>query len=364
MSLSQLIGNRPFVIAEAGVNHNGSLERAMAMVDAAASAGADAVKFQTFRTRDLVSRRAPKAPYQASATGAGSQLEMLSALELGDEAHRKLKDRAAQRGLLFLSTPFDLPSADFLAREIDVPMIKIGSGDLNNAPLLLRAAQAGKPVILSTGMGTLEEVDQALDVLAYGYADPGGRPGIGAFTQAGRSPVARGILKDRVALLHCTSQYPAPCADANLRAIATLRERFGLATGYSDHTLGLAVALAAAALGARIIEKHFTLDQALAGPDHKASSLPAELAALVRGVHDIHHAMGSGTKAPAASELSTREVARRSLTAARPIRKGEVFSEENLAVKRPGDGISPMRYWDWLGKRAGRDYAEDDRIDE
>lgn len=364
MSLSQLIESRPLVIAEAGVNHNGSLDRAIAMVDAAAESGADAVKFQTFRARELVSRRAAKAPYQVSATGSeGTQLEMLSRLELDDEAHRALKARAEKRGLLFLSTPFDARSVDFLSRDLGVTMLKIGSGEITNAPLLLRAAGTRKPIILSTGMSTLEEVRLALGALAFGYLGRSERPAQAAFLEAGASKEGNAVLAERVTLLHCTSNYPALCEEANLRALATLREQFGLAVGYSDHTLGIFAALAATALGARIIEKHFTLDRNLPGPDHRASATPEELGALVRGVREVQLALGSSEKTPASSELPTRAVARRSLTAARAIRKGDVFSEDNLAVKRPGDGVSPMQYWDWLGRRATRDYAPDDRIE-
>ena len=355
---------RPFVVAEAGVNHNGSLDRALAMVDAAADAGADAVKFQTFRAQDLASPHAPKASYQAKTTDAGeSQREMLARLELAPEAHHALQRRAKERGVLFLSTPFDAGSLDFLVRALQVPLLKVGSGDLTNGPLLLRAAASGRPVILSTGMGTLEEIEAALGVLAFGYTT-GDRaaPGRAAFAAAAASAAGRAALAQNVALLHCTSQYPAPSADANLRAMGTLREAFGLVVGYSDHTMGNAVALAAVALGARIIEKHFTLDRGLPGPDHQASALPEELGALVRDIREVDAALGSPEKRPVASELSTREVARRRLTALRPVRAGEPFTEANLGAKRPGNGESPMAYWDWLGRPASRDYAEDEPI--
>jgi N-acetylneuraminate synthase len=364
MLLRQVLGDRPLVIAEAGVNHNGSLERALAMVDCAAEARADAVKFQTFRSADLASRRAAKAFYQAAATGAGeSQLAMLERLELDATAHRQLRARAETRGLRFLSSFFDHGSLQFLVEDLGVSLLKLGSGEITNAPLLLAAARTGKPIILSTGMSTLEEVRVALGVLAFGYGAGTGSPGPAQFAAAFESGRGRALLADHVALLHCTSEYPAAVEDANLRVIATLRDAFGVAVGYSDHTLGISVSLAAAALGARIIEKHFTLDRALPGPDHRASLDPATLAALVQGVHEAHRALGSPEKAPVQAELPTRALVRKSLTAARAIAAGEAFSEDNLTAKRPADGISPMHYWDWLGRRAVRDYESDDRIE-
>jgi N-acetylneuraminate synthase len=364
MLFAQLFDDRPFVIAEAGVNHNGSLERALQMVDAAAEAGADAIKFQTFVSGELASRRAGKAPYQAVATGDDtSQLEMLRGLELDAQAHRQLKSRAEHRRLRFLSTPFDRQSLVFLAQDLDLPLLKLGSGEITNAPLLVAAAATRRPVILSTGMSTLEEVRLALGALAFGYTSAASAPGVQAFAAAFASAEGRAALASNVVLLHCTSQYPAAVEDANLRAIGTLRDAFGVRVGYSDHTLGNATAYAAVALGACAIEKHFTLDPMLPGPDHRASATTAQLAELVRGVAQVHRALGSPDKAPVAGELPTRAVARRSLTAARAIAAGERFSDSNLVAKRPGDGVSPMQYWEWLGRTAQRDFAEDDRIE-
>jgi len=365
MSLLDVIGTATFVIAEAGVNHNGSVARALAMVDAAAEAGADAVKFQTFRAAELASAHAVKAAYQAQATGTDeSQLDMLRRLELDFDAHRELFSHAKRLGICCLSSPFDLHSLQFLVTGMDVPAIKLGSGEVTNGPLLVSAARTGKPIILSTGMSTLDEVREALGALAFGYLGSQENSGPLAFPEALESVLGKTALKDGVALLHCTSQYPAPLEDTNLLAMAGLSDAFGLTVGFSDHTRGNSAALAAVALGARIIEKHFTLDRRLPGPDHGASLEPDELKHLVNGIREVDAALGSPVKKPAPSELSTREVARRSLTAAQAIRKGETFTAANLAIKRPGGGISPMRYWEWLGRIAKRDFAPDETIQE
>lgn len=352
------------IIAEAGVNHNGSLERALAMVDAAAAAGADVVKFQTFRAGEVISRKAPKAQYQVASTGsAESQLEMVRKLELTEADHRALLARARQRGITFLSTPFDLPSVRFLARELALPTLKIGSGEITNAPLLLEAARAKPRVILSTGMSTLAEVAAALGVLAFGFTAPAdARPEREAFQAAFASEAGKAALRDRVSLLHCTTEYPAPDAEANLRAMATLEREFGLPVGLSDHSTGGHIAIAAAALGARIIEKHFTLDRGLPGPDHAASLEPAELAGLVKAIRSVEAALGDGIKRPTPSEAKNLPIARKSLVAARAIRAGETFSTANLTTKRPGDGRSPFDYWSLLGTSAKRGYEEDDVI--
>lgn len=355
--------DRVLVIAEAGVNHNGSIERALAMVDTAAEAGADTVKFQTFRAGRLASRQAPLAAYQENAIGAGeSQLEMLRRLELDEAAHRRLMERCAERGIEFLSTPFDPESLTLLAERLDLPRLKLGSGELTNAPLLLAAGRSKKPVILSTGMGRLEEVEAALGVLALGYLG-GERASLDAFADAFADPRGKAMLRDKVILLHCTTEYPAPHSEANLRAMDTLARSFGLPVGFSDHTLGSAVALAAVALGAAVIEKHFTLDRSLPGPDHQASIEAGELAELVTGIRQIEAALGDGVKAPTRSERRNIAVVRKSLVAACPIARGELFTPENLTVKRPGGGVSPFRYWELLGNAAARDYAEDDLIE-
>lgn len=354
--------NIPYVIAEAGVNHNGSLDMALELVDAAASSGADAVKFQTFKSEAVISRHAEKADYQKNTTGSReSQLEMVKKLELDLAAHRRLVERCRQRGIEFLSTPFDLESVDLLVKELQVPTLKISSGEITNAPLLLKIARTGKPVILSTGMSSLADIEEALGVLAFGYRG-GEAPGVEAFAESYFSDEGQGLLKQKVTLLHCTTEYPAPFGDVNLRAMETLRAAFGLRVGYSDHTEGIAVSIAAAALGACILEKHFTLDRSLPGPDHKASLEPGELEQMVRSVRQVEKALGTGRKIPAASELKNKAIARKSLVALRAIRAGEIFSEENLTAKRPGNGVSPMDYWAYLGKVAERDYGEDETL--
>jgi N-acetylneuraminate synthase len=341
-----VVTERVFVIAEAGVNHNGSRELAERLVDVAAEAGADAVKFQTFRAEKLVSGRAPKADYQKKTTGdAESQLAMVKKLELDEASHATLSARCAERGIEFMSTPFDPESVEVLAR-LGVRRLKVPSGEITN-PLLLRAvARAGLPLIISTGMSTLGDVEAALEVVL-------------AATSGGRKS-----LRDRLTLLHCTTEYPAPLGEVNLRAMGVMAAAFGLPVGYSDHTPGITVPIAAVALGACVIEKHFTLDRSMPGPDHAASLEPRELRDMVRAIRDVEQSLGDGRKAPTASEVRNIVVARRSLVAARAIGRGESFSADNLTVKRPGDGISAMRYDEWLGKRASRDYEADEPIDE
>lgn len=356
--------DRVLVIAEAGVNHDGNLERALLLVDAAADAGADAVKFQTFRADQLATATAPKARYQAAVTDRQeSQLEMLRRLELDRESHRSLAERARSRGIEFMSTPFDEDSADFLVEEIGLARLKVPSGEITNGPFLLHIARCGLPMILSTGMSRLEEVEAALAVLAFGMvAEKAARPSQEAFGDALASDDGRRALEERVTLLHCTSDYPAPVEESNLRAMAVMRERFGLAVGLSDHTLGIHVPIAAAALGACVIEKHFTLDRTLPGPDHRASLLPSELAEMVAAVRDVSQALGRPEKAPTQSELANRAVARRCLVATAPIEAGEAFTRHNLGARRPADGMSPMRYWEMLERKAGKDYAPGEPI--
>jgi N-acetylneuraminate synthase len=355
-----------FVIAEAGVNHNGDMEIAHRLVDAAADAHADAVKFQTFRAAELAGRDAPKAAYQERTTGtAESQFEMLKRLELPAAEHFALRDHAARRGIEFLSTPFDGKSLDFLVGEFGMRTIKVPSGEITNGPFLLAIARAAKRIILSTGMSSLGEVETALGVLAFGLsAAPDAAPSRAGFESAFLSQAGQAALCDRVTLLHCTTEYPAAPADVNLRAMDTLAAAFGLPVGYSDHTEGIHIPVAAAARGAAVIEKHFTLDRALPGPDHKASLEPAELAAMVRAVRDVETALGDGVKRPAAAEIGNRAVARKSLMAARPIAAGETFSTDNLTCKRPGTGLSPMDFWNLCGRTATRAYAADEIIDE
>jgi N-acetylneuraminate synthase len=357
--------SKVLVIAEAGVNHNGDLGRALELIDVAAEAGADSVKFQTFRSEAVISGLAPKAAYQVATTGAAeSQLEMVRKLELDQASHRKLVERCAQRGIRFLSTPFDFGSADFLVRDLEVPLIKVPSGELTNAPFLLHLARFGLPLVLSTGMSTLAEVEQALGVIAYGFGLRNDlAPGRSAFHAAFLEDGANALLREKVTLLHCTTEYPAPFGEVNLRAMDTLAAAFGLQVGFSDHTAGIAVPIGAVARGATVIEKHFTLDRSLPGPDHKASLEPSELAAMVAGIRQIEQALGDGRKRPAPSERKNVDIARRSLVAARPVTAGELWDADNLTAKRPGSGRSPFDYWQVVGARADRNYGADELLD-
>jgi len=326
-----------FIVAEAGVNHNGNPALARRLVDAAAECGADAVKFQTFTVDALLTREAPKAGYQVETTGAGeSQREMLARLELGADRLAELRDRAGKHGLVFFSAPFDEASADAL-EALDVAVYKVPSGEITNLPLLRHIAAKGRPIILSTGMATLEEVEQA----------------VAAIRAAGDPPLA---------LLHCLSAYPAPVEEVNLRAMDSLASRFGYPVGYSDHTLGIEIAVAAAARGAAIIEKHLTLDKTLPGPDHRASLDVAEFSAMVRAIRSVESALGDGVKRPMPSEADTRRVARKSLVAARALKAGERVAAGDLASKRPGTGISPAELPRVLGLRLTRDVAADEVI--
>lgn len=351
-----------YIIAEAGVNHNGSLDMALALVDAAAEAGADAVKFQTFSAEALVSRSAPKAEYQKrTTTGPETQFEMLKRLELDEAAHRALIARCKGRGIEFLATPFDSASLTLLTAGFSLETIKISSGDITNAPFLLEIGRAAQRVILSTGMSTLAEVEAALSVLAFAMtADDSEPPGMDAFARAFASPEGQAVLRRSVVLLHCTTEYPAPIIEVNLRAMETMANAFKLPVGYSDHTEGIHIPVAAAALGAVLLEKHFTLNKSLPGPDHRASLEPGELADMVRAVRDIELAMGDGVKMPTATEFKNRVAARKSLVSAASVTAGEPLA---LTIKRPGNGISPFRYWNMLGRQASRDYQIDQLID-
>jgi len=356
--------SRPvYIIAEAGVNHNGSVRLAKKLIDAAADAGADAVKFQTFKADKLVSSSSPKAEYQKARTDTNeTQFEMLKALELDEKTHVVLAEHCRKRNIRFLSTPFDEDSIGLLTMKIGVPLLKLPSGEITNGPLLLCAARTRLPIILSTGMSTLADIRAALSVLAFGYADTGMSPSKTAFRKAFSSPTGQRWLKNKVTLLHCTTEYPAPFTDVNLRAMDTMRDTFGLTVGLSDHTPGVSVPLAAAARGARVIEKHFTLDRNLPGPDHQASLEPSELRAMVQGIRQVELALGTGRKIPALSEKKNMLMARRSIVAAHDIEQGELLTRENLVCKRPGNGPSPLLYWDLLGKKAAKRYLKDARI--
>lgn len=354
-----------FVIAEAGVNHNGSLELARSLIDAAAVAGTDAVKFQTFRSEAVISRSARKAQYQVANTGSDeSQLDMVRKLELGESEHAALIAHCEQRGIQFLSTPFDLPSVELLTKRFALPRLKIPSGEITNLPLLLAVGRARKPIIMSTGMATEKEVASALAALAFALTSPGdAHPTRATLDESFGSAAGQRALKEFVVLLHCTTEYPAPFEDVNLRAMDTLAKAFGLPVGYSDHTCGVSIPVAAAARGATVIEKHFTLDRTMPGPDHVASLEPDELTTMVRMIREVEVSLGHGRKEPAASEIKNIEVARKSLVASAPIARGEPYTECNLTTKRPGSGVSAMYYFDYLGRAASRDYAEDEQID-
>lgn len=331
-------GAPAFIVAEAGVNHNGDPALARRLIDHAVEAGVDAVKFQTFMSERLVSGRAPKAAYQLETTGGGEgQREMLARLELSPDQYGELKAYCAERGVLFFSSPFDETSVDALD-ALGVALFKVPSGEVTNHGFLRHVASKGKPVILSTGMSTLEEVAAAIDAIRDGGDPP-------------------------LALLHCVSAYPAPIEEMNLRAMDTLRERFGRPVGLSDHTLGIEVAIAAVARGAAIVEKHFTVDKGLPGPDHRASLEPEELRSLVRAIRLVETALGDGDKRPTRSEADTRRVARKSLVAARAIRAGQPLTAEVVAIKRPGTGISPAELSRALGRTVLRDLAADEVID-
>jgi N-acetylneuraminate synthase len=354
--------HRTLIIAEAGVNHSGHLETALALVDAAADAGADIVKFQTFNANSLAGPSARKADYQQRTTDASeSQLAMLQRLELPQSAHHALIARAKERGIEFLSTPFDDQSLEFLL-SLHLPRIKIGSGDLTNAPLLHSVARAGATLILSTGMATLGEVEEALGVLAHGYSGSNETPGVAAFRAAWRDRAARQRLAQHVSLLHCTTEYPCPPGDVNLAAMATMRSAFQLPVGYSDHTDGIEVSLAAVALGAGIIEKHLTLDRNAEGPDHAASLEPADFKRMVSAIRNIEDAFGDGVKAPKDSEIKNIPVARKSIVAARPLGAGEVLGPADITTKRPGSGRSPIEYWSLVGTTVTRPYDADDQL--
>jgi len=327
---------RVFIIAEAGVNHNGSLATAKRLITAAADSGADAVKFQTFKSESLVSKSAPKASYQGK--GRESQLEMIRKLELGLHAHRQLIKYSKSRGLIFISSPFDLESIGLLA-GLGLGVIKIPSGEINNLPYLRKIGRLKKKIILSTGMSDLKEIKTALEVLARA-----------------------GTKKENITVLHCNTEYPTPMKDVNLMAMLTIRDKLGVSVGYSDHTLGMEVAIAAAAMGASVIEKHFTLDRHMRGPDHQASLEPDELKCMVKMIRNIETALGSGEKKPTGSEKKNLRIVRKSIVAARPIKKGERFGKGNITTKRPGFGLSPMMWDAVVGKEAKYDFKAEDLI--
>ena len=355
-----------YIVAEAGVNHNGSEELAFRLVDAAVDAGADAVKFQIFKTEESVTKEAAKADYQKYTTNlVESQFDMLKKLELSYETYYKLVSYCKEKKIDFFATAFDIKSLNFLVDKLGVSQLKIPSGDITNGPLLLAYAQTGCDLIVSTGMATLGEVEDALAVLAFGLqndTDLSEPPSQSAFQYAYCSKIGQEKLNKKVTLLHCTTEYPAALNEINLRAINTLRNAFGLRIGYSDHSEGIIIPTAAVSMGVSLIEKHFTLDKALSGPDHRASLDPSELSEMVTSIRSIEQAMGDGIKRPMLSELKNLSIVRKSLVCSKKIRSGGVYSVDNLTVKRPAAGISPMEYWEFIGKVSQRDYAEDELI--
>lgn len=353
--------NHVYVIAEAGVNHNGDFDLARALVDGAADAGADAVKFQTFEAKKLATRHAPKAGYQRETTDmAESQLEMLRKLELPRSWHADLKQRAKTRGIEFLSTAFDSGSLEFL-EELNMPFYKVPSGELTNGPLLWQFARQRRPLVVSTGMATMSEVEQALTVIAHAF-NANQEPTSEVDLWHGWSRSAwRESLRGRVTLLHCTSQYPTPMNEVNLKAMDTLAA-FGLPVGYSDHTEGILIPVAAVARGATLIEKHFTLDRTMPGPDHRASLEPDELTLMVRQIRELQLAMGDGTKCPQPSEWNTRQTARQQVVAARDIAAGTILTREDLTTARSGGGVSAIVLWSLVGTTASNDFAAGDLL--
>ena len=333
------MNHKTFIIAEAGVNHNGSLVLAKKLVDVAVEASADAVKFQTFKADKVVSRNAEKAAYQMQNTDAKvSQLETIRQLELDPPAHKELFQYCKEKGIQFLSSPFDLESIDLLV-SLGLTIFKIPSGEINNLPYLRKIGALKKKIIFSTGMADLGEIKDTLDVL-----------------------IKAGTARENITVLHCNTEYPTPVEDVNLKAMQTIAAAFNIKVGYSDHTLGIEVPIVAVALGASVIEKHFTLDKKMKGPDHKASLDPDELKAMVSAIRNVEKALGDGIKTPSPSELKNRPVARKSIVAAREIHKGELLTEDNLAVKRPGTGISPMQWDEIIGQRASKDYNIDELV--
>ncbi|MFA6013578.1 MAG: N-acetylneuraminate synthase [Gallionellaceae bacterium] len=327
-----------FVIAEAGVNHNGDIQLAKRLIDAAVEAGVDAVKFQTWKTELIVTKSAKQAAYQVENTGIEeSQFDMLKKLELTYADFRELKKYSDEKKITFMSTPDEIESATFLSDLQEI--FKIGSGEMTNLPYLRHIGKLGKEVILSTGMADLGEIEDALDVL-----------------------MQAGTPKDKITVLHATTEYPCPVDEVNLRAMQTIRDAFGVKVGYSDHTQGIEIPIAAVAMGALVIEKHFTLDCTMDGPDHKASLEPGDLKAMTLAIRKIEQALGNGIKKPSKGEKANLQIVRKSITAARIIRTGETFSPENMTVKRPGDGLSPMRWDEMMGKIAHKNYLVDDLI--
>jgi N-acetylneuraminate synthase len=356
--------NMTIIIAEAGVNHNGDEKLAFKLIDAAHYAGADIVKFQTFKAKNLVTKNAKQAVYQLNNTEkAESQFDMLSRLELSFDSHHRLIDHCNNLGIEFLSTAFDSESLAFLVDELGLKRLKIPSGEITNAPLVLEHARTGCDLIVSTGMATLSEVETVLGVIAFGYLnDSLVTPTVESFEQAFASIEGQKLLTKKVTLLHCTTEYPAPFNEINLKAMDTLAVAFNLPVGYSDHSNGISIPIAAVARGAVLIEKHFTLNKQLPGPDHKASLEPTELIEMIQSIRNTEAALGNGLKVPQKSEIKNKIVARKSIIAKNKICKGELFTAENITIKRPGSGMSPLQYWTVIGELSKKTFEEGDEI--
>lgn len=356
---------KTFIIAEAGVNHNGSFFLAKQLVDAAKLAGVDAVKFQTFKAENLVTKSAQQAEYQKNNIGeTSSQFEMLKNLELTFEEFKSLKEYCDQKEIHFLSTPFDFESVDFLVDELKMDIVKIPSGELTNLPFLHYIATKHRKMIISTGMATMAEIHDALAFVAYGLAYPTNDVNYEEVQNYYKNDIAKELLKQYVTILHCTTEYPAPFESINLRAMDDISKQTGLQIGFSDHSEGIVVPIAAVAQGATVIEKHFTLDKTMQGPDHIASLNPEELKAMTLAIRQTEQALGNGVKAPVTVELKNKAVARKSLVALKPIKAGEKFTSDNLGVKRPGSGLHPNLYWNYLNSIAKKNYEEDELINE
>ncbi|MBG78864.1 MAG: N-acetylneuraminate synthase [Alphaproteobacteria bacterium] len=378
-----MTSSKTLIIAEAGVNHNGDINRAFDLIDIAAEAGADIVKFQSFRADKLASKNAPKADYQIKNSDQGtdeSQYDMLKRLELSERDHAALIAHCKKRNIAFLSTPFDIDGLHMLVDKFGITTIKLGSSELTNGPILLAAAQTGHKVIFSTGMGSLNEIKEALNILAYGYLNKTPPSSRSDFQNMLNDAAALEVLREKVTVLHCNTAYPTPLEDVNLKAMRTISDTFGVPTGYSDHTMGIDIPLAAVVMGATVIEKHFTQDRTLPGPDHKASLQPDELKAMITAVREaerliennrnvelaeilkrpnIQKALGNGLKEPSASEKINAHMARKSIMAARHIPAGATLGANDIAIKRPASGASPMEYWDILNKIVDQTYETD-----
>ncbi len=361
--MSSEINKSTIVIAEAGVNHNGDEGLAFDLIDAAVDSGADIVKFQTFKADSLVTKHAKKAEYQLENTdGNSSQIDMLRELELEDQTYERLNSYCKEKNIEFLSTAFDLSSLHYLVSELELKRLKIPSGEITNLPLILEFAKTGLPIIISSGMSSLKEIQLALGVLAFGYLKNSDKPSVDAFEESFLLDEGKELLKERVTLLHCLTEYPAPKDEINLNAIRSMKKLFGVNVGYSDHTEGTLASLVAVSLGANVIEKHFTLDRSMTGPDHKASLEPDQLTELIRSIKEVERMMGDGEKRIMPSEMKNALIARKSIVAAESINKGEIFTENNLTFKRPASGKSPSSYWDLLDQKAKKNYSKDDFI--